>query len=138
MTPDKERAVRRLLRPRSPVTLAKLGARSLKPRGWSPSFGEERRILRASAWPAAVRAASRTRRYRGLDARIPDAIRDGLEPRLQPPPRIAELRRKTEPLRLNVRDGERPRVNVLIPGIDLRGFFGGYIGIFNLARRLRL
>jgi hypothetical protein len=138
MTPDKQRAVSRLLRPRSPLTLAKLSARSLRPRASSPSFGEERRILRAVVWPAAVRAASRTRRFRDLDARIPDAIRDALEPRLQPPPGIAELRRKTEPLKLDVCDGERPRVNVLIPGIDLRGFFGGYIGIFNLARRLRL
>ncbi len=43
---------------------------------------------------------------------------------------------KIAPLRLAVSDGAPRRVNLLIPTIDLRHFFGGYIGKLNLARRL--
>jgi WsaF, C-terminal domain/WsaF, N-terminal domain len=39
-------------------------------------------------------------------------------------------------LRLAVRDDAPHRVNLLIPTIDLRHFFGGYIAKLNLARRL--
>ena len=35
-----------------------------------------------------------------------------------------------------MRDDAPPRVNILIPTIDLDHFFGGYIAKFNLARRL--
>ena len=43
---------------------------------------------------------------------------------------------KIAPLELIVRDDAPPRINLLIPTIDLEHFFGGYIGKFNLARRL--
>ena len=43
---------------------------------------------------------------------------------------------KIAPLRLAVSDDAPRRVNLLIPSIDLQHFFGGYIGKFNLARRL--
>ena len=65
---------------------------------------------------------------RSFDASMPEPIRDALEVQLEPPPGIAELRRKTEPLDLRSDPSEPARINVLIPGIDLRGFFGGYIG----------
>jgi hypothetical protein len=43
---------------------------------------------------------------------------------------------KVKPLRWSVSDGAPPRVNLLIPTIDLHHFFGGYITKLNLARRL--
>jgi hypothetical protein len=43
---------------------------------------------------------------------------------------------KVAPLRLEVSDGAPRRVNLLVPTIDLKHLFGGYIAKFNLARRL--
>jgi hypothetical protein len=43
---------------------------------------------------------------------------------------------KLRPLRLEVSEGEPRRVNVIHPSIDLKHFFGGFIAVFNLARRL--
>ena len=49
---------------------------------------------------------------------------------------LLRIRDKVRPLRLEVREGEPRRVNLLIPEIDFRSFYGGYIAKFNLARRL--
>src|SRR5918996_1396243 len=46
------------------------------------------------------------------------------------------LEEKVEPLRLDVRDGAPRRVNLLLPTIELKHLFGGYITKFNLARKL--
>ncbi len=43
---------------------------------------------------------------------------------------------KLAPLRLAIRDGGPRRVNIIHPAIDLKHFFGGFIAVFNLARRL--
>jgi hypothetical protein len=43
---------------------------------------------------------------------------------------------KVAPLEWAVRDDAPPRVNLLLPTIDLDHLFGGYIAKFNLARRL--
>jgi hypothetical protein len=52
------------------------------------------------------------------------------------PGRISFLEALIAPLELEVSDGEPERVNLLIPRIELRHLFGGYIAKFNLARRL--
>jgi hypothetical protein len=49
--------------------------------------------------------------------------------------RVRLLRDKVEPLRLNV-SAPAPRLNLLLPTIDLSYVFGGYIAKLNLARRL--
>ncbi len=46
------------------------------------------------------------------------------------------MRDKIAPLRWHVADDEPARINILIPTIDLRHFFGGYIAKFNLAAKL--
>jgi hypothetical protein len=46
------------------------------------------------------------------------------------------LEEKVEPLRLDVRDAAPRRVNLLLPTIELKHLFGGYITKFNLARKL--
>jgi hypothetical protein len=43
---------------------------------------------------------------------------------------------KIAPLRLDVRADAPARINILHPEVDLRHFFGGFIAVFNLARRL--
>jgi hypothetical protein len=50
--------------------------------------------------------------------------------------RAVWLEEKVEPLRLDVRDGAPRRVNLLLPTIELKHLFGGYITKFNLARKL--
>jgi hypothetical protein len=49
---------------------------------------------------------------------------------------VGEIAAKIAPLELAIRDDGPPRVNILIPTIDLAHFFGGYIGKLNLAARL--
>jgi WsaF, C-terminal domain/WsaF, N-terminal domain len=84
-----------------------------------------------------VRLATRARLGRRLvDAALPQGFKSEIELSAHTPPGIAELRVKIEPLKLEVDPDEPERVNVLLPGIDLQGLFAGYIGIFNLARRL--
>lgn len=51
-------------------------------------------------------------------------------------PTVNFIRQKIAPLNLDRRNGERERVNILISIIDFRYFFGGYIGVFNLAKKL--
>jgi hypothetical protein len=52
------------------------------------------------------------------------------------PPLVRFLAQKLAPLRLSVNAAAEPRVNMLVPTVDLEHFFGAYIGKFNLARRL--
>jgi hypothetical protein len=52
------------------------------------------------------------------------------------PGRISFLEGMIAPLELEVRASEPERANLLIPRIELRHLFGGYIAKFNLARRL--
>jgi glycosyltransferase involved in cell wall biosynthesis len=46
------------------------------------------------------------------------------------------IKRKTAPLSLEVSSGASTRVNLLIPEVNLKYFFGGYITKFNLARKI--
>jgi len=53
-----------------------------------------------------------------------------------PDPETAHIERLLTPLPIVVSDREPERINLLIPTIDLRHLFGGYIAKFNLARKL--
>ena len=94
----------------------------------------------AFAWrrlvEAATRGLERPRRRLRIDARPPTTL-------VQVPGRTAwsnlavgTVAAKIAPLELAVREDGEPRVNILIPTIDLEHFFGGYITKLNLARRL--
>jgi hypothetical protein len=52
------------------------------------------------------------------------------------PDLVRQISRKIAPLPIKVSATCEPRVNMLVPTIDLEHFFGAYIGKFNLARRL--
>jgi hypothetical protein len=46
------------------------------------------------------------------------------------------VNRKIAPLNVHVDDAQPLRINLLIPEIDFRSFYGGYIAKFNLAQKL--
>jgi hypothetical protein len=66
----------------------------------------------------------------------PAALDPTPEARAPEDPQLRAMAEKIAPLALDVRADAPTRVNLLIPTIDLRHFFGGYIAKLNLARRL--
>ena len=102
------------------------------------TLGAEWMLFHAFAWRRMLSASARdrpTRRLR-LDALPPTALDPRPGARAPAEPAARAVADKIAPLRLAVRDDAPRRVNLLIPSIDLQHFFGGYIGKFNLARRL--
>jgi len=141
MSPRKRRALDRFLRAdRSVLPLAPLGlrgARELVARR-PETLGAEWMLLHAFAWRRLLGATVRDRPHRAvrLDAVPPAALDPQPGVRIPDEPAPRAIAEKIAPLRLAVRDDAPQRVNVLIPSIDLRHFFGGYIAKLNLARRL--
>jgi hypothetical protein len=142
MAPAKRRALERFLRlDRAPRSLAGLLLRAGRELAGRPTtLGAELGLFFGFGWRHLAAAASRA----------PGAPGEGLKLDAQPPPRlqvkpagreielkvVRDIESKIEPLAISVdRDAPR-RVNLLIPTIDLAHFFGGYVGKFNLARRL--
>jgi glycosyltransferase involved in cell wall biosynthesis len=101
------------------------------------TLGAEWTLAYAFAWRRLLGATAsrRPRRRLRLDAMPPTrfAARPGRQRPAGTPREIAET---VAPLDLAVRDDAPPRVNVLVPAIDLEHLFAGYIAKFNLARRL--
>ena len=102
------------------------------------TLGAEWMLFHAFAWRRLLSATARDRptRFGRLDSLPPPAFdpRPGRARRRSRRP--ASISEKIAPLRLAVSDDAPRRINLLIPSIDLQHFFGGYIGKFNLARRL--
>jgi glycosyltransferase involved in cell wall biosynthesis len=112
------------------------GARELL--GTPETLGAEWMLSYGFSWRRMLNATVKPRPVRGLrlDAVPPPdlAPKPGRRSPEDPGPRaVAE---KIAPLELALRDDAPPRVNLLIPTIDLEHFFGGYITKFNLARKL--
>jgi hypothetical protein len=141
MAPAKRATLERFVRAdRSPLPLARLGLRGARELAASrpETLGAEWLLLHAFAWRRLLEATVRDRpsqRLR-LDAVPPPALDPKPGARNPGDPRALTLVEKTAPLKLSVRENAPQRVNLLIPTIDLRHFFGGYIGKLNLARRL--
>jgi Glycosyl transferase family 2 len=126
---------------RSPVAHANLARRAARELVGEPeTLGAEMALFFAFAWRrlvvAATRGLERPRRRLRIDARPPTTL-------VQVPGRTASnsvvvgtVAAKIAPLELAVREDAEPRVNILIPTIDLEHFFGGYITKLNLAGRL--
>ena len=140
MAAHKRRALDRFLRAdRSLLAVADLwrrGARELI--GTPETLGAEWMLAYAFTWRRLLSATVRERPVRGLRidaAPPPDLI---LAPGQESPdnPTVRAIAEKIAPLELAVDEHESVRINVLIPTIDLAHFFGGYIGKFNLAKRL--
>jgi glycosyltransferase involved in cell wall biosynthesis len=143
MTADKRRALDRFLEADRSVTaltsLGLRGVRELTSRSKPETLGAEWMLFHAIAWRRLLALSARDRpqaRLR-LDALPPPSLvmapgRTGL------PEAARTMADKIAPLPWAVSDDAPPRVNLLIPTIDLQHFFGGYIAKFNLARRLAL
>jgi glycosyltransferase involved in cell wall biosynthesis len=140
IAPAKRRALRRFdAGDDSSVELARLAARGARELAASrpETLGAEWMLAHALAWRRLVGLTARDRPTRGLrlDALPPPTL-------IQQPGRTGlhesarEIADKIAPLRWHVADDEPPRINILIPTIDLRHFFGGYIAKFNLAAKL--
>jgi glycosyltransferase involved in cell wall biosynthesis len=123
--------------PVAPAVLAARGARELL--GRPQTLGAEWMLFGALMWRRLLSLSARDRpqpRLR-LDAVPPPDLAPGPERELAPAAGGAvAIEEKLAPLRLELRDDAPPRVNLLIPTVDLEHLFAGYIGKFNLARRL--
>jgi len=103
-------------------------------------MGQERLIARGIVWRRFVELQGRIRR-RGRESHgqalpAPPPPSEASAPPADAPKLVHQITRKITPLNLRITSTCEPRVNVLVPTIDLDHFFGAYIGKFNLARRL--
>jgi glycosyltransferase involved in cell wall biosynthesis len=139
MPADKRRILERFLyADRSIGSLLALGARGARELLGTPeTLGAEWGLFHALAWRRLLGVTARPvpQPHLRLDALPPPSL-------IQEPgwaeldEDVAVIARKIAPLRWSVAEQAPRRVNLLIPSIDLRHFFGGYIAKFNLARRL--
>lgn len=140
LTPAKRRTLERFLEgDASAGFLLELGARGARELVATPeTLGAEWALFHALGWRALLGLTARPRPQRRgrLDALPPPSLIQA-PGRIELDPDVAAIAAKIEPLRWAVDDDAPPRVNLLIPTIDLDHFFGGYIGKFNLAHRLR-
>ncbi len=138
----KRRAVKRMTKADRSLPLAlRMAVRSLGARRRrSPTMGQERLIARGIAWRRFVEIQGRIRRRRreshGQALPAPPPPSESSAPPADAPKLVHQITRKITPLNLRVTSTCEPRVNMLVPTIDLEHFFGAYIGKFNLARRL--
>ncbi|HEY1358023.1 MAG TPA: glycosyltransferase [Thermoleophilaceae bacterium] len=139
---DERRVLRLFIRgERSPSAHARLAVRAVRELSGRPeTLGAELALLLALLWRHLLGAMSwgleEPAARLPFDARPPPRLarrpsRPGLDA-----PAVREAADKIAPLELAVRDDAPPRINLLIPSIDLDHLFGGYIAKFNLARRL--
>jgi glycosyltransferase involved in cell wall biosynthesis len=104
----------------------------------SETLGAEWMLAYAFTWRRLLGASVRERpvEHLRLDAVPPPELLVTPGRPSAPPAATAAISEKIAGLELEVSDQAPERVNLLIPTIDLDHFFGGYIGKFNLARRL--
>jgi glycosyltransferase involved in cell wall biosynthesis len=123
--------------PRATTWLALRAARGLV--GRNETLGAEGRLLRGIAWRRIMGVLAR-----GRGRPTPWSRGDASLPALPERPgqtpvndsRARALSDKLRPLELDIRAEAPARINLLIPTIDVKHFFGGYIAKLNLARRL--
>jgi glycosyltransferase involved in cell wall biosynthesis len=139
MTSHKRRDLERFLATdRSLLALGALvrrGARELL--GTPETLGAEWMLAHGFAWRRLLdlTARERPRRQLRIDAVPPPSL--ALKPhRVEVALPAAEVADKVAPLDFALAEDAPPRVNLLIPTIDLEHFFGGYIAKLNLAKRL--
>jgi glycosyltransferase involved in cell wall biosynthesis len=123
---------------RSRAGIAWLRLRGLRGLVRNETLGAERMLAESLLWRHLMRYHSRDwDRPIGspFDAGLPPAEGEAAD-EAYPDPETAHIERLLAPLGFTVSAAEPERVNILIPTIDLRHLFGGYIAKFNLARKL--
>lgn len=124
---------------RSPAALLWLQLRRLRARrGHTETLDAERILLLGIAWRYAIQLLGRIRGrpFPGVtyDSRLPPS--PSHEGGVIDHAFTRSLADHIKPIEWEVSGREPERVNLLVPTIDLRHLFGGYIAKFNLARRL--
>jgi len=139
-------ALQRVVRSeRSPTAMAWLAIRPARARfGRSETGGAEHILLQGVAWRQLQRVLQLGRRRPPPEQPF-EAPHDASLPPLAAPstpaaapnhPFVRKLASFIEPIELSITDGAPRRVNLMVPTIELKHLFGGYIAKFNLARRL--
>lgn len=134
------RQIRRFIKAeRSPVGFLWLAARSQRPRfGHNETLGAEKIITQGILWRRLIGAASTGRRkpIPGLpyDASMP-AVEVAKTADIDHPV-ARNMGNLILPLDFSLNESAPRRVNLLVPTVELKHFFGGYITKFNLARKL--
>lgn len=142
MTASDRRVLERMRRiGHSPLTSAWLAVRYARALlGSTETLRAEGLLLRGLAWLRAVRllSAGRSTPRSGLpvSAEPPRSQVTGTRFSKVQDPAARQLAQIVEPLQWSFSHDEPERINVLIPTIDLKHLFGGYIAKFNLARRM--
>ena len=140
MAPGKRRALDRFLRTDESIgALARLWARGARELVGRPeTLGAEWTLASAFTWRRLLTAVARDHPVRALriDAVPPAAFVPSPGGAVSSEPEVREVALKIAPLRLAITDDAPARINILIPSVDLKHFFGGYIAKFNLALRL--
>jgi glycosyltransferase involved in cell wall biosynthesis len=140
MSTKAQRSLRTLLRAdRSLPALARLGARGARELVGRPeTLGAEWMLMYAFTWRRflALSARERPQRHLRLDAVPPPDLVLHPGRRASQPTTVRAIAEKIAPLNLAVSDAHPPRVNLMIPTIDLEHMFGGYIAKLNLAGAL--
>ena len=127
---------------RSRAGIVWLRLRGLRGLVSNETLGAERMLAESLLWRHGMRHHSRDwERPIGspFDASLPSAEGESTGEaagEAYPDPETAHIERLLAPLGFRVSAAEPERVNILIPTIDLRHLFGGYIAKFNLARKL--
>jgi hypothetical protein len=104
----------------------------------SETLGAEWMLAYAFTWRRLLSASLRERPVKRLrlDAVPPSEFTVMPSERRVESEQVRSVAAKISPLAVEVTDRAPPRLNLLIPTIDLQHLFGGYIGKFNLAARL--
>jgi hypothetical protein len=138
-------ALRRLIRAeRSPASLLWLAGRPSARGRRSETGRAEQILLQGIAWRHVQRLLA-LRRHRpqpdlplehAHDASLPELTSLRSPAAIPNHPFVKTLAGYLEPLELSISESSPQRVNLLVPTIELKHLFGGYIAKFNLARRL--
>ena len=152
LTSDKKKSLRRLTHvDESLAAFAWMATRGLKDGGRRrETLGAEQVFLLATVWKkftdfkgwTGYGVVESTQWIATLPPHPEPILQLEAKPATSPPPllqtfsQVQFTQQKIAPLRLRVSIAAPKRINLLIPNIDLKHFFGGYITKLNLARRL--
>jgi glycosyltransferase involved in cell wall biosynthesis len=108
--------------------------------GATETLDSEGSLLRGLAWRDVIGVLSRgrdhPRTWTKADAGLSPSPVELAGPRNEGLPWLDLAEAKTHPIAVEVRSGAPQRINILIPQIDLKHLFGGYIAKLNLAGAL--